>query len=165
MVFVWILVQLELLRPMDIVPESVIQKVTSLITSVILHAQLDSTSELMLHVLLNAQLDMSKMLKSVNLYHKIVLQLNSIMLKLEFALLVPTHVLNASMLTTIVQLVLLDSHLYPVNVLNLTLVELESTEILQVHVELALLSVLNVSVLLNVPLVQLDLYSMELIVS
>lgn len=159
------LVQSELSPQMDTVPENATQKVTSWITSVTQHAQSDSTTELTSHVLPNAQLDTSKMLKSVNSYHKTALQVNSITLKMASVPLVPTPVLNANMLTTIAQPVPLASHSSPVNVLNPTLVELENTEMLQVHVELAQPSVLNVSVPPNVPLAPLDSSTTVLIVS
>lgn len=132
--FVSIHAQSELSLPTDIVPEDVIQTVSSWTTNVMPHAQSDMLSEPMLLVFLNAQLVTSLMVKYVNLSHKIVHQVNSTMLNLVFVLLVLTHVLNANTLQTIVQSAHQDLLSLQASVLNPTAVELENSETHQDHV-------------------------------
>lgn len=132
--FVSIHAQSELSLPTDIVPEDVIQTVTSWTTNVMPPAQSDMLSEPMLLVFLNAQLVTSLMVKFVNLSHKTVHQVNSIMLNLVFVLLVLTHVLNVNTLQTIVQSAHQDLLSLQASVLNPTAVELENSETHQDHV-------------------------------
>jgi hypothetical protein len=132
--FVSIHAQSELSLPTDIVPEDVIQTVTSWTTNVMPPAQSDMLSEPMLLVFLNAQLVTSLMVKFVNLSHKTVHQVNSTMLNLVFVLLVLTHVLNVNTLQTIVQSAHQDLLSLQASVLNPTAVELENSEIHQDHV-------------------------------
>lgn len=164
MVFVSIHVLSELLFQTDIVPEDVIQTASFWITNVMLIAQLDSISELTLLALPNAQSVILSMEKSVNLFHKTAHQDNSTMLKLVSALHALIHVPNVNTHPTIVQLVHQDSLLLPTSVLKPTVVELENSELNQVHAQIALKNVLNVSVQLNVPLVPLDTSTTELTV-
>ena len=163
-VFVSIHAQLELLFQTDIVLEDVIQTASSWITNVMLIVQLDSTTELMLLVLPNAQSVTLLMEKSVNLFHKTAHQDNSTMLKLVSALHAHIHVPNVNTHPTIVQLAHQDSLLLPTSVLKPTAVELENSELNQVHAQIVHKNVLIVSVPLNVPLVLLDTFTTELTV-
>lgn len=118
----------------------------------------------MLLVLFNAQPVIFLMEKFVNLFLKTVLQVNSTMLKLVNALLAHIHAHNVNLLTTSVPLVHQASLLVPTNVLNQTVVDQENSELHQVHAQLVLKNVLIVLVPLIVLPVLMVIFTTELIV-
>lgn len=130
----------------DIVKEDVTQILTSWTADATLAAPLDSPTELMLPVLHNAQLDTFLMDQSANCLSKPAHQDNSTTLKMEFAPLVPTHVLNVNTPTHIVSLAQVDSPFLTTSVLNQTAVDQEISELLQDHAQLAHQNVPTVSV-------------------
>ena len=105
------------------------------------------------------------MVKFVKLQVNLVLLDNSIIIKMEYAQNVVIHALNVNMLPPIVQLALQDLLWAITNVLKLTAVELEDSELNLVHVNLVHPNVVIVLVPLNVQLVLQDLSSTVMIVS
>ena len=105
------------------------------------------------------------MVKFVKLQVNLVLLDNSIIIKMEYAQNVVIHAHNVNMLPLIVQLVLQDLLWAITNVLKLTAVELEDSELNLVHANLVHPNVVIVLVPLNVQLVLQDLSSTVMIVS
>lgn len=102
--------------------------------------------------------------KFVKLQVNLVLLDNSITIKTDYAQNVVIHALNVNMLPPIVQFVLQDLLWAITNVLKLTAVELEDSELNLVHVNPVHLNVVIVSVPLNAQHAQQDLFSMVTIV-
>lgn len=102
--------------------------------------------------------------KFVRLQVSLVLLDNSITIKTDYAQNVVIHALNVNMLPPIVQFVLQDLLWEITNVLKLTAVELEDSELNLVHVNPVHLNVVIVLVPLNAQHAQQDLSSMVTIV-
>lgn len=102
--------------------------------------------------------------KFVKLQVNLVLLDNSITIKTDYAQNVVIHALNVNMLPPIVQFVLQDLLWEITNVLKLTAVELEDSELNLVHVNPVHLNVVIVLVPLNAQHAQQDLSSMVTIV-
>lgn len=105
------------------------------------------------------------MVKFVKLQVNLVLLDNSIIIKMEYAQNVVIHAHNVNMLPPIVQLALQDLLWAITNVLKLTAVELEDSELNLVHVNLVHPNVVIVLVPLNVQLVLQDMSLTVMIVS